>query len=514
MKNTEIKELPKEGLWDSKPINFHLRSQYEQVSTIVDLMLDEVIECIKENSNSKRVHTDKIRASLVIVLLNLFSAYLSNKKKYIAYPRSPGGYKKSRYMNNNIGYDILVKKVVDVLEILGYISNHMGFYDNRFNFGKNSRMQATSRLTGLFDEYKLAPVMIQREECEEVIILKSVGLLNDKKHKFRVDYEDTEQTNQMRENLHSINSLLDSRWIDLNVSDETYEEIAKETEKKKNRSDIDFTRKKLVRSFNNNSFVDGGRFYHGWWQEIPKQYRKYITIDGKRTVEVDYSSIHFRILYAREGVDIGDDDPYVIEGYEDRRSVVKIALNIILNAESKDKAINAIYKNDRLNTNKETAKDIYKRLEERHPKIKKYFGSGEGVKLQYIDSQVAEQVMLNLVKDNIVVLPVHDSFIVRMSHQIDLHEEMDKAFKDIVGVESKRDKKATVVGGSVQLQESERLYGDKGERFYNEDGSLESIIVSSGDIDPIQLLKLDKEYNGYHLREEEWVEHKGRFNGY
>ena len=98
----------------------------------------------------------------------------------------------------------------------------------------NSRMRANLSLVGLFNEHKLAPVMVQRDESEEVIILKDVGILkDDKKDKFRVDYEDTEGTNQMRANLHSINALLDSRWIDLNVSDKVYEKIAKETEKRK-----------------------------------------------------------------------------------------------------------------------------------------------------------------------------------------------------------------------------------------------------------------------------------------
>ena len=178
--------------------------------------------------------------------------------------------------------------------------------------------------------------MVEREKSEEVIILKSVNILEDNsKEKFIVNYEDTKQTNLMRDNLQTINTLLDSRWIDLEVSDKVYKKIAEKTEKKKNRSDIDFNRKLLKRIFNNNSFEDGGRFYHGWWQEIPKEYRKFITIDGKRTVEVDYSSIHFRILYAEQGIDIGDDDPYIIEGYEDSRDEIKIALNIILNAETK-----------------------------------------------------------------------------------------------------------------------------------------------------------------------------------
>ncbi|MDA9319786.1 hypothetical protein N9Q65_02655 [Candidatus Thioglobus sp.] len=496
-------------LWNSRSINFHLTSRYPQVLSLVDTLLDEVIAHIKRRDNPMRIHTAKLKKSLSLVLLNLYSLHKVNRKKYVAYPRNPGGFERTRYKKHNVGFDVF-KNVIDTLDELGYLESHLGYYIKEIGIGKNSRMRANISLIELFKEYKLAPVMVEREKSEEVIILKSVNILEDKKKdKFVVDYEDTEQTNQMRDNLHSINALLDSRWIDLEVSDKVYEEIAEETEKKKNRSDIDFNRKLLKRVFNNNSFEDGGRFYHGWWQEISKEYRKNITIDGKRTVEVDYSSIHFRILYAEQGIDIGDKDPYIIEGYEDRRDEIKLALNIILNAETKNKAIYAIFNHDDIDIDKKTAKDIYKKLEEEHPKIKQYFGSGRGIKLQYKDSQIAEQVMLNLARDNIVCLPVHDSFIVRLSHQIDLHEEMDKAFKDIVGVDSKRDKKATVVGSEVHMQESKRLYGDKGHKFYDEEGNVEGVIISGADINPDELFKLEKEYKGYRLREGEWIEHKG-----
>ena len=507
--NTDNKDSTKKDLqlWNSRAINFHLYSKYPQVLALVDSVLDEVIAHIKHRDNPKRIHTDKYRDSLLLALLNLYSVYKVNPKKYIAYSRNPGGFQRTRYKRHNIGYDVFIKKVINSLDELGYIESHLGFHDKDFGIGMNSRMRANSSLTELFDEHKLAPVMVQREAVEEVIILKSVSILkDDKKDKYVVDYEDTEQTNKMRKNLHIINSLLDSRWVDLEVSDEVYEEIAKDVERK-GRNDIDFCRKRLKRVFNNNSFEDGGRFYHGWWQEIPKEYRKYITIDGKRTVEVDYSSIHFRILYAEQGIDIKDKDPYIIEGYEDRRRLIKIALNIILNAETKKSSINAIH--SKLEVSKDTAIDIYKRLEQEHPKIKKYFGSGRGVKLQYTDSQIAEQVMLNLVRDNIVCLPVHDSFIVRLSNQIDLHEEMDKVFKDIAGVNARRDRKDIVVGSDVHRQESERLYGDRGIKEIDEDGNLIGMTISLSDIDPYQLFKLNKEYRGYHLREGEWVEHKG-----
>jgi|TARA_B110000196_G_scaffold168693_1_gene144846 hypothetical protein len=51
-------------------------------------------------------------------------------------------------------------------------------------------------------------------------------------------------------------------------------------------------------------------------------------------------------------------------------------------------------------------------LAKKHPLIQRELSSGIGLKTQYIDSELAEAVMLDFWKEDIVVLPVHDSFIV------------------------------------------------------------------------------------------------------
>lgn len=49
----------------------------------------------------------------------------------------------------------------------------------------------------------------------------------------------------------------------------------------------------------------------------------------------------------------------------------------------------------------------------RHAPIGEYFQSGIAPKMQRIDSDIAEDVMLSMRKCNILVLPIHDSFRVR-----------------------------------------------------------------------------------------------------
>ena len=81
----------------------------------------------------------------------------------------------------------------------------------------------------------------------------------------------------------------------------------------------------------------------------------------------------------------------------------------------------------------ETPTKLLDALETIHVAIADEFGTGAGVHLQYIDSQIAEQVMLELGNQGIVALPVHDSFIVAEEYEDQLTEAMNQAFTRVVG---------------------------------------------------------------------------------
>jgi hypothetical protein len=51
------------------------------------------------------------------------------------------------------------------------------------------------------------------------------------------------------------------------------------------------------------------RFYGGWWQLIPGDYRVFITINSNWTVQLDYSGMHFAIMYAALDMDIPMEPP-------------------------------------------------------------------------------------------------------------------------------------------------------------------------------------------------------------
>ena len=95
---------------------------------------------------------------------------------------------------------------------------------------------------------------------------------------------------------------------------------------------IDFSQRTLVRIFSNGSFKQGGRYYRAWWQNVPSEYRKYITIDEKRTAEFDFSQLNPHLLYHSNYKELGSEDAYdgVLDG--EYRKVVKQAFNAMVQA--------------------------------------------------------------------------------------------------------------------------------------------------------------------------------------
>ena len=63
-----------------------------------------------------------------------------------------------------------------------------------------------------------------------------------------------------------------------------------------------------------------------------------------------------------------------------------------------------------------------------HPHIKKYFFTGVGTELQYVDSCITESVVKRMIKMGVPVLGVHDSFIVGHTFKELLKEYMYDSF--------------------------------------------------------------------------------------
>ena len=112
----------------------------------------------------------------------------------------------------------------------------------------------------------------------------------------------------------------------------------------------------------------------------------------------------------------------------DGRSVVKRAFNAMLIAKAELKRPPQGLGLSALNIK---WRDLSQLIIEKHAPIADVFYTG--LRLQYEDSLLAEQVMLHFAVDDIPVLPVHDSFIVAAQHQQELVAVMKRVFAERFG---------------------------------------------------------------------------------
>ena len=332
-----------------------------------------------------------------------------------------------------IGYGPMTT-VIGGLEALSYLEDHRGFYDQERQTGFQSRMRATSRLISLIQNYEVVSSMISREESD-VIVLRYQGT------KKEIPFDDTEEIVRMREELGSYNAFLQGHKLGLSMPPDEIRDILIE----RRCAAIDYTRNSLYRIFNGD-FTTGGRFYRGWWQNIPRDIRKHITIDGEPCSELDYSGQHLLLLYARGGDEYRwlkglYDDPYALEGYGDEvRDLLKVATLILVNEPDRRKAIQAIrekinYDFPALQSTDAFINPLIDGMMEKHPTVREHFFSGSGGALQFQDSQVAAYVLKHMQAHGYLALPVHDSFVVQDRHLRQLYSLMKEAYR-MLGVES------------------------------------------------------------------------------
>ncbi len=115
------------------------------------------------------------------------------------------------------------------------------------------------------------------------------------------------------------------------------------------------------------------------------------------------------------------DDPFRVSA----RAFAKIAFNAMVNAKAE---LGRPPQGLRPRDFGLTWRELSQRIFEKHHAIEDAFYSGQGLRLQHIDSQLAEWVMLQFANKGVPVLPVHDSFIIAAQHEQELVAVMRRIF--------------------------------------------------------------------------------------
>ncbi len=222
--------------------------------------------------------------------------------------------------------------------------------------------------------------------------------------------------------------------------------------------------------FSDQELTLGGRLYtctsYGT-QTYSKEDRNNILIDGNETVELDYASLHINMLRSMEGLRPVDDAYTMVldkipglnsEYHNELRDFLKGLLQSMLNVDMPYKSVKSgnyvtnyeplielfrqnpdheITDNDRkvrtiLQEVNLSVKELVSMFEDTHHEIKHHFYSGIGLTLQNYDSKIALNLLDYFTNKRIIILPIHDSFVVGRASSNLLKEKMGKAYKEVM----------------------------------------------------------------------------------
>lgn len=199
----------------------------------------------------------------------------------------------------------------------------------------------------------------------------------------------------------------------------------------------------------------GGRCYMGV-QDYNAILRSQFIIEGDSVVELDYKSQHPRIIASLENIYLPEDfDPYNIPMDDlcadevdpnEFRLLCKKALLCMFNSSSFIQALKAVEKILRIDREKVEAEsqfssigdyfsvgDMLRALELNNQYAVDWFYTDSGLELQNIDSKMADYIIQSFLDIDEIVLPVHDSFIVKQSNLDLLRQCMMDAWEIVLG---------------------------------------------------------------------------------
>lgn len=232
----------------------------------------------------------------------------------------------------------------------------------------------------------------------------------------------------------------------------------------------------------------GGRHYNtsGGVQVMNQDERSKLKINGEAVSELDFKAMHPSILYEQEYAadpesvgswiaDVwgGEYNPYGAQmpflqvnkekvewfrkeynnpSYNPIRNLAKHTLMVCLNAKTYRKAYTQVTEEFRAEQRdwekgqiegsrfygieaegNFPGNTVCQAVVSHNKPIEEHFYKDKGVQLQYVDSEIVAEVLNRLLMEDEVLLPEHDSVIVRSSIKDKVYRYMREAYKDVMG---------------------------------------------------------------------------------
>lgn len=428
------------------------------------------------------IKTEEKTTAVINIVGNLIFALLYGKVIAISRNRNDFALQKF-YGIKHYSYRNSIS-IVDYLRKESLINAKAGFYDLEANEGMLTRIWATTNLMKELNIYELTDkAMVQKINNKEFVIRRNsfeylnhaTPILLRDRNKNLMRYKADKRIVQMKNFVNEYNELMNCSSIIMpasivgqNLGKKTTEpkisllssnitnnlRNGEEGSKEESRHLLPLLRTneansivynnltaKLYRVFSRGDFRYGGRYYGAEYQQINKQDRKQILINGNKTVEGDYSGLHLNMLYHLCGLEFPGDPYLAVIDDPELRDLMKLVSLIAINAEKKYKAIrsinNARYEDwefhQFLKFKNLKSNELFEMFENTHYKIANNFYNDEGVRLQNIDSQIAEKILKHFTKQGVPCLCIHDSFIVEEKYKDELEIVMQETYQKVMG---------------------------------------------------------------------------------
>ncbi|MBI9078236.1 MAG: hypothetical protein JEY79_00665 [Pseudodesulfovibrio sp.] len=418
---------------NSRPLDTHRKSDHPEV----DEAVAHVLSKMNYTPPQQQTYHDAFIRNLKTLVLDLYVAYLQGPDMWIGIARKRANQHTTRFKALQLSGHTIANQV-DIFQQLGFVDMVPGYYNMKTQTGKQSRVQATDRLFEILLEYDINDQMLGRKKHDMIILREK----DEAGKKTDIDIADHRQAGRPWFDMWQYNSTLATANATLGIDQGEQLRLMKRMHWRPGfRLEMLGTEyRRIFNRFNGEDFLYGGRLYGHWCLNIPSELREDIYINGEKTVERDFKALHPSMAYDLAGKNMPDGDLYTWPNCkfgEKERKIRKILFNTLLNADTPDKAFGGAYgclqDKHEIDVSWGYIKSLYEPLVKHHSPIAEFFGSGLGRKLQFIDSEIAMGVLLDLASEGIVALPVHDSFIVQERHEDRLVELMKCHYRGRMG---------------------------------------------------------------------------------
>jgi hypothetical protein len=232
-----------------------------------------------------------------------------------------------------------------------------------------------------------------------------------------VDFRETDRTLRLRREADGLNEWLGSMRVEVSpdASPEDWQRTRHHLKGRKVRDGretwscvLPTPTPHIIRVFGRERWDCHGRLY-GWWQNLSKERRGELLINGEVLIEPDFAMLHPTFLYAAAGATMPRD---VYDTGMHERAHGKLALNVLVNCRGGLRgAVDALMWRDDWEGSRAYTEGLVEAVASLNRPIAGYLGSDAGIRLMAIDSGMAVEVMKRCRKADVPCLPVHDSFL-------------------------------------------------------------------------------------------------------